>query len=149
MGCKTCNQKKEKERVINDDKDTLDVNLLPKSVQQGGFENGSIAFKIIAFLVIVIAIPLIIVVLVGQIFLHFFLPKSLPKVTSKFRNFFIGLLNRYGKYRHDKEVRKRKRQFEKNAGYLEDIKLVNVVDYEETSEFDDVEVHDNNNDVKK
>jgi hypothetical protein len=118
-------------------------------VQKGGFENGSIAFKIIAFLVIVIAIPLVIVVLIGQIFLHFFLPKSLPKVTSKFRNFFVGLLNRYGKYRHDKEVRKRKRQFEKNAGYEEDSKLVNVVDYEETSEFDDVEVHDNNNDVKK
>ena len=46
-------------------------------------------------------------------------------------------------------MRKRKRQFEKNAGYEEGSKLVNVVDYEETSEIDDVEVHDNNNDVKK
>lgn len=147
MGCSTCKQKNEKEKV-NDD-ETLEINFVPKSIQENGLENGSFAFKLIAFLVIIIALPLVLSVLIVQMFLHFFLPKSLPKVSKGFKNFFVGLLNRYGKYRHDKEVRKRRRQFEKNLGYEEDSELVNDTDYEEDSELNDIEVHENNNDVKK
>ena len=148
MGCSTCKQKKEKEMGINDD-NTLNINFVPKSVQEGGLMEGSFIFKLIAFIVTIIAIPMVLLVLIFQMFFHFFLPKSLPKVTKKFKDFFIWILNSYAKFRHNKEVRKRKKQFEKNAGYEEDSELVNVVDYEENSEFDDVEVHENNNNVKK
>ncbi len=149
MGCKTCKQnKKQKEKVVNDEKDTLDINFVPKSVREGGFENGSFVFKLIAFVVILISLPLVLSVLIIQMFLHFFLPKSLPKVTKKVRNFFKGLIYKYASFRHDREVRKRKKQFEKNSGYEEGSELVNVVDYDET-EINEVEVHENNNDVKK
>jgi len=149
MGCKTCKQNKnQKEKVVNEDNDTLDINFVPKSVREGGFENGSFIFKLVAFIVILIALPLVLTVLIVQMFLHFFLPKSLPKVTKKFKNFFTGLIYRYGKFRHDREVRKRKKQFERNLGYEEDSELINVVDYEEEV-VNDIEVHENNNDVKK
>jgi hypothetical protein len=46
-------------------------------------------------------------------------------------------------------LKKRKKQFEGNKGYEEGSDLVEVVDYEENSEFSDIEVHENNNDVKK
>jgi hypothetical protein len=140
MGCSTCKQKgKKEESVVTDD--TLEINFVPKSVRENGLENGSIAFKIIAFIVVVIALPLVISVLVVQMFLHFFIPKALPKVSKGFKNFFVNLLNRYGKFRHDREVRKRKRQFEKNRGYEDGSDLVDVTDYEEYS---DIEVHENN-----
>lgn len=138
MGCNTCKQKaqkKQKEEDVVVDEDKMTINLLPKSVQENGLDGGSIPFKIIAFLVILIAIPLIILVLVGQIFLHFFLPKTLPKVSKSIKNFFINMLNRYAKFRHDKEVRKRKKQFEKTINYVED-------DNEE-NEFSEVEIYDN------
>jgi hypothetical protein len=138
MGCNTCKQKAQKKQKKEDivvDEDKMTINLLPKSVQENGLDGGSIPFKIIAFLVILIAIPLIILVLVGQIFLHFFLPKTLPKVSKSIKNFFINMLNRYAKFRHDKEVRKRKKQFEKTINYVED-------DNEE-NEFSEVEIYDN------
>ncbi len=83
-------------------------------------------------------------------FLHFFIPKALPKATKKFKGFFLGLLNRYAQFRHDREVKKREKQFYKNASYEEESETINSVDYEESSDnFNDIDVHENNNDVKK
>jgi hypothetical protein len=69
------------------------------------------------------------------------MPKSLPKASKRVTGFFMGVLNRYAKFRHDKEVRKRKRQFEKTVGYEE------VPDTTEDTDEDysDISVHENNN----
>jgi len=145
MGCKTCKDKKgskqnnqnnmnEKERVISDDT----INLIPESIANGDF-SGNFMFKVVAFIVMTLAIPLIILVLMGQMFLTFFMPKSLPKVSKKVKGFFMGGIKGYAKFRHDKEVRKRKRQFEKNQGYEEGSELIDIEDYT------DINVHEDNN----
>ena len=142
MECKTCKEKSNKRKSPNGE--NLEVNLIPKSIQEGDY-SGNFFFKLIAFVVITIAIPFIILVLLGQIFLTFFLPKSLPKVSKKFKGFFINLLIRYGKFRHDREIKKRQRQFEKNANYVEEedkVKKTEKVDNVK-SEFDDIEIFQN------
>ncbi len=133
MGCKTCKQKKQKQKK---EKGDYKINLLPKNVQESGLENGSFIFKLIAFLAVAMVLPLILVVLVGQIFMSFFTPKFLPKITNRFKNFFIGLMDRYSKFKYNREVKKREMQFSTNRGYEEGSELVEV---------SDVEVHDNNN----
>ena len=136
MGCDTCKQNKKTSEQKN--KETIDINFIPESIQQGSY-NGNFFIKLISFFVIIISLPLILLVLLGQIFLQFFLPKSLPKITQKFKGFFVGILQRYGKFIHDREVRKRKKQFEKNRGYTTDPNGI---------EIDEVELFDNNN-IKK
>lgn len=142
MECKTCKEKSNKRKLPNED--NLEVNLIPKSFQEGDY-NGNFFFKIIAFFVVAIAIPFIILVLLGQIFMTFFLPKSLPKVTKKFKGFFINLLNIYGKFRHDREIKKRQRQFEKNVNYVEELEKEESVEKVEKvkSDFDDIEIFEN------
>jgi len=136
MGCETCKQKKESSEQKN--KKTVDINFIPESIQEGNY-NGNFFIKLITFFVIILALPLILIVLLGQIFLQFFLPKSLPKVTKKFKGFFVSILESYGKFIHNREVKKRKKQFEKNREYTTDPKGI---------EIDEVELFDNNN-IKK
>lgn len=157
MGCNTCKQKKENKKTTNKNKEneTIDINFFPKSVQEGGLDNGSFVFKVIAFFVVIITLPLILIVLLGNLFLQFFLPKSLPKVSNFFKNLVMGGLNRYAKFKHDREVKKRKQQFEKNRGYEEKSELVEVSDIEENNdetseEFVDINIYEKkNNKVKK
>ena len=146
MGCKTCKDKKgskqnnqnnmnEKDYVVPGN-DT--INLIPEEIANGDF-SGNFMFKVVAFIVMTLAIPLIIIVLMGQMFLTFFMPKSLPKVSKKVKGFFMGGIKGYAKFRHDKEVRKRKRQFEKTMGYEEGSELIDIEDYT------DINVHEDNN----
>ena len=72
MGCSTCKQKKENNPINGID--MPDVDLIPKSFSDGDF-SGNVLFKIIAFVVVILAIPFIILVLIGQIFFTFFAPK--------------------------------------------------------------------------
>lgn len=135
MECKTCNQKSKKEGKQNQ---TMDINLIPESIQNGNY-NGNFFFKIIAFLAIIVVLPLIILVLVGQIFLTFFLPKSLPKVSKKFKDFFIGILTSYAKFRHNREVKKREKQFKDTITYEEKPKKESEI----KTDFDDIEIFEN------
>jgi hypothetical protein len=138
MGCDTCKQKKESSKQKNKNKESIDINFIPESIQEGNY-NGNFFIKLISFFVIIMALPLIIIVLFGQIFLQFFLPKLLPKVSKKFKGFFMGILRIYGRFIHDREVKKRKKQFEKNREYTTDTKGI---------EIEEVELFDNNN-IKK
>ena len=148
MECKTCKEKSNKGKVT--DGKNLEVNLIPKSFQEGDY-SGNFFFKIIAFVVVAIAIPFIILVLLGQIFMNFFFPKHLPKVTKKFKGFFINLLNSYGKFKYNREIKKRERQFEKNVKYTDKVenKKVDEVEKQKESvdevqtEFDDIEIFEN------
>ena len=161
MGCKTCKDKKKSnqnnqnnvdyenvgsggggpDRVIEND-DT--INLIPEAFQNGDF-SGNFMFKVVAFIVMLIAIPLITIVLIGKMFLTFFMPKSLPKASKRVTGFFMGVLNRYARFRHDKEVRKRKRQFEKNVGYEEVPDTTEDTDEDTDEDYSDISVHENNN----
>ena len=155
MGCKTCKDKKKSKRNNQDDveyenvgsgnpdvviEDDDVINLIPESFQNGDF-SGNFMFKVIAFIVMTIAIPLIIVVLMGKMFLTFFMPKSLPKASKRVTGFFMGGFKLYAKFIHDKEVRKRKKQFEKNGGYEE---VPNTSEYED-EDFVDINIHKDNN----
>jgi hypothetical protein len=142
MECKTCKEKSNKRKLPGEK--NLEINLIPKSIQEGEY-NGNFFFKIIAFVVVAIAIPFIILVLLGQIFMTFFLPKSLPKVTKKFKGFFINLFNIYGKFRHDREIKKRQRQFEKNVNYVEELEKEESVEKVDKvkSDFDNIEIFEN------
>ena len=135
MECKTCKQKNQKSN--NSEKQTkgngINMNIIPEEIQNGEY-GGNFFFKIIAFLAIILVLPLIILVLVGQIFLTFFLPKSLPKVTKKFKDFFMGILNMYGKFVYNKKIKKREKQFGKTDSYEE--KPINE------TEFDNIEIFD-------
>ena len=142
MGCKTCKEKKKSEQNNMNNKDYVSnddtINLVPDSIANGDF-SGNFMFKVVAFIVMILAVPLIIIVLIGQVFLTFFMPKSLPKVSKKVKGFFMGGIKGYAKFRHDKEVRKRKRQFEKSVGYEEGSELIDIEDYTE------INVHEKNN----
>ena len=148
MECKTCKEKSNKRKLPGED--NLEVNLIPKSFQEGDY-SGNFFFKIIAFVVVTIAIPFIILVLLGQIFMNFFFPKHLPKVTKKFKGFFINLLNSYGKFKYNREIKKRERQFEKNVKYTDKVENEKVVEVEKQkenvdevqTEFDDIEIFEN------
>ena len=130
MECKTCKQKNQKS---NNKGETINMNIIPEEIQNGNY-NGSLFFKLIAFLAIIIVLPFIILGLVGQIFLTFFMPKSLPKVTKKIKNFFIGILNMYAKFVYNKKIKKRENQFGKTDSYEEKPK--------NETEFDNIEIFD-------
>ena len=144
MECKTCKEKSKKS--TNQQKQgTIDINLIPESIQNGNY-NGNFFFKLIAFFTILIALPLIILVLMGQIFMTFFLPKSLPKVTKKLKGFFMSILNGYAKFRYNREIKKRENQFSENVDYVEELKN----DSDKNKDFDDIEIFEQkNNKIKK
>jgi|TARA_R110000751_G_scaffold88928_2_gene175637 predicted membrane protein len=135
MGCTTC---KEKNQNNNENGSVDTINLIPDSIANGDF-SGNFFFKLITFFVITIAIPFIILVLVVQLFLTFFLPKSLPKVSKKFKAFLMSGFTIYASFKLKREAKKRKRQFEKNQGYEEGSELIDIEDYT------DINVHEDNN----
>tara|TARA_R110002020_G_scaffold68961_1_gene179856 strand:+ start:1928 stop:2344 length:417 start_codon:yes stop_codon:yes gene_type:complete len=135
MGCTTCKEKNQNNNV-NGSVDT--INLIPDSIAKGDF-SGNFFFKLITFFVITIAIPFIILVLVVQLFLTFFMPKSLPKVSKKFKAFLMSGFTIYASFKLKRDLKKRKRQFEKNQGYEEGSELIDIEDYT------DINVHEENN----
>ena len=149
MGCKTCKNKKGPKQNKQNNQNNMDekdndpigkdtINLIPESMVDGDF-SGNFMFKVVAFIVMTLAIPLVIIVLMGQMFLTFFMPKSLPKASKKVKGFFMGGIKGYANLLAKKEIRKRKRQFEKNQGYEEGSELIDIEDYS------DIDVHEDNN----
>jgi hypothetical protein len=139
MGCKTCKQKNQNGSAAGDI--LSDMELIPKSFTDGEF-SGNILLKIIAFAVVLLAMPLVLLVLIGQIFTTFFFPKSLPKATKKLKSVGMFFVEKYVKFKYKKEMRRRKKQFGKNKGYEEGSELVDVENYT------DINVHEKNNDEK-
>lgn len=122
MGCNTCKQSNQ--NVMNEEGDT--IRLLPENLYDGSF-----LFKVIAFFSVLVAIPFILLVLIGQIFLSFFFPKSLPKVMKKFKSFFMGIFTKYAEFKVKRVLKKRERQFNKTKEYVsKDIEEVEIYDNE-------------------
>ena len=132
MACKTCEQKEKKN--LKENQETVSIKLLPEQIANGDF-SGNFFFKLISFVVLVIAIPLIIVVLIGQVFLTFFFPKSLGKLKTKIKKSFMSLFEKIVRLRYNRTIKKRERDFR------------NKKDYD--SEFVDIQVHEDNNSEKK
>lgn len=136
MGCSTCKQKKENNP--SNGGDIPDINLLPESFTNGEF-SGSLIFKIIAFVVITAAIPLIILALLGQLFFTFFAPKKLPKITKKLKSGGMYIFKKYVEFKYSKSIKKREKQFTDNKGYEQDSELT------DDEVLNDIIVHNNNN----
>ena len=123
MGCSTCKQSNSGLVTEIPSEDT--IRLLPSDLSGSSF-----LFRLIAFFVIVIAIPLVILVLVGQMFFAFFIPKKLDKVSGGFRKFLMGIFTKYAEFKMKRELRKREKQFKKTTDYV-------------SKDIDDLEIYDN------
>ena len=124
MGCNTCKQSNS--TTVNAG-DVESVKLLPDNLYDGTF-----FFKLIAFFVILIAIPFILIVLVVQLFLTLFLPKKLPSASKKFKDFLMGIFSKYAEFKVKRTMKKRERQFKNTTEYVnKDIEEVEIYDNEE------------------
>jgi len=125
MGCNTCKQSNA--GPIDNVGEEQTVSLLPDNLYDGTF-----LFKVVAFFAITVAIPFILLILIGQVFLSFFFPKSLPKVAKKFRGFFMGIFAKYAEFKLKRNMKKRDRQFKKTVDYVsKDIEEVEIYDNKE------------------
>jgi hypothetical protein len=124
MGCNTCKQSNA--GTIDNGAEEQTVRLLPDNLSDGTF-----LFKVVAFFSILVAIPFLLVLLVGQVFLSFFFPKSLPKVGGKIKQFFMGIFMKYAELKVKRNAEKREKQFKKTIEYVnEDIEEVEIYDNE-------------------
>ena len=149
MGCNECKKKQNRTEyqapngdTIIDDPSGDSVNLIPGEL--GNSLNNSFILKFVIFIVIGLTLPLIILALFYQLFMTFFFPTSLTKLNGKLRLWARTKLDTYARYRHDKEVEKRRKEFMNNRGYEEDSELVEI----EVWEDEDVEVEESNTNNK-
>jgi hypothetical protein len=123
MGCNTCKQSNSGLVTEIPSEDT--IKLLPSDLSGSSF-----LFRLIAFFVITISIPLVVLVLIGQMFFAFFIPKKLDVVTIKFKKFLMDIFTKYAEFKMKRELRKREKQFKKTTEYI-------------SKDIDDVEIYDN------
>jgi hypothetical protein len=114
MGCNECKQKKEQQG--SSESETINIPLIPEAIVNGQY-NGNFLFKLVTFGVIIIAIPFIIVILICQMFLTFFLPNSVTDVTSVFINFIKKIIEKYGMYKAKRELKRRAKEFSNTTSY--------------------------------
>ncbi len=133
MGCDTCKQKNSKNLGEGET-----INLLPSEIIKGDFSISGILIKFIAFVVILIAIPPIILILAVQLFLQFFFPKSLIKLTKKLNSVVSNIFTKYSSFIVNRKIKKREKQFQNNTKY----EVENYVN--ETGQEFEFEVYENN-----
>ncbi len=110
MGCKECKSKQGQKS------ESTTIPLMPESIANGDY-NGNFLYKVAAFIAIIVAIPFLIVILLGQMFLAFFVPKSKFDFTSKFVKFFENILKWYAKRKATKELNRREKEFSDTISY--------------------------------
>ena len=113
MGCKECKSKKGKQGQKSE---STTIPLMPESIANGDF-GGNFLFKVVAFAAIVVAIPFLIIILLGQTFITFFLPKIKFDFTGKLTNLFKKLVMWYAKRKATKELKKKEEEFKGNLNY--------------------------------
>jgi hypothetical protein len=127
MGCETCKNKNQTQNIGSGEIKNID--FMPESFVAGDF-SGNFLLKVIVFGVLVIGIPFIVLALVIQVFLHFFLPKSAGKVAIKVKSFVKGLIEKWVVRKHKKEIKRREKSFGKNRSYDNDSELLDLEVYE-------------------
>ena len=127
MGCNTCNQQNQNQ----EEKDNISLvsdQLMNSKVSDYFF------IKVGTFIAVVLALPFIVLALVFQVFIHFFIPKKVNGINKKFRNGFTNLFVRLHKFRIKKEMKKRENQFKNNGGYDENSELLDIEVYEDSED---------------
>ncbi len=130
MGCSTCKQ----------NQSSIDKAM---SVEMPGGEiyNGHFFLKVVTFIALLVAVPLVIVVLIGQIFLTFFVPSKVDDIKKRFNNFFkrmaVGVFAIFAKIKERKILRKQ-RKFNKTTSYYDEpeIEVFDINDVEGNNEKD-------------
>lgn len=110
MGCKECKKKQGQKN------ESTTIPLMPESIVKGDY-NGNFLFKVVTFLGVILLLPFIFIILIGQMFLTFFLPKSKGDFTNKFVNIFTIIIEKYGKYKAKKIIKRRNKDFNNNINY--------------------------------
>ena len=131
MGCKNCNQTESIESTASTENSNEFISALSADEFQGG-----ILLKLVIFIVLILAIPLIMVVLLLQVFLAFFIPKSISSVNNGIKGFFSNIFNGITTFIAKRKVKRVERKYRANRGY------------EDGSELLDVEVFDNEGEPK-
>lgn len=134
MGCNTCNQQNQN----HEEKDN--ISLVSDQLMNSKVSDYFL-IKVGTFIAVVLALPFIILALVFQVFIHFFLPKSVNGINKKFRNGFTKLFVGLHKFRIKKEMKKRENQFKNNGGYDENSELLDIEVYEDIEDNKKVEVN--------
>jgi hypothetical protein len=131
MGCSTCKQENQSNMV----------NAISSEMPGGEIYNGHFFLKVATFIALLVAVPLIIVILICQIFLTFFVPSKVNNIKKKFNNFFKKIISKVFslmvKIKENKILRKQ-RQFNKTTSYYEepDIEVFDINDIEDNNDKD-------------
>jgi len=122
MGCSECKKKKEQKEFDTQENGSqekgqklVDIDFNTLSKMDG--TKGNYLLKLVIMVVVILALPFIMVILVGQIFFQFFTPKFVPIITQKTNNFFTNLLNKFAHRRAEQQIKKREKQFENSIEY--------------------------------
>jgi len=130
MGCSTCKQ----------NQSSIDKAM---SVEMPGGEiyNGHFFLKVVTFIALLVAVPLVIVVLLCQVFLTFFVPSKVDDVKKRFNKFLkriaVGIFSIFAKIKERKILRKQ-RKFNKTTSYYDEpeIEVFDINDVEDNNEKD-------------
>ena len=137
MGCTTCKEKNQRRNSGKNKPDNV-IDLVPPELFSEDY-TGNFMFRVVTFVVITAAIPFIILIMVGKIFLTFFMPKLEGGVAKLFGTIWGSAWRKFATIRYKKEILRRKSQFENNEGYEEGSELIDIEDYTE------INVHEKNN----
>jgi|3_EtaG_2_1085321.scaffolds.fasta_scaffold08519_2 hypothetical protein len=123
MGCDKCKQKKGTQKSQQNNKgneplsDKKTIPLIPGVGADGAF-NGGILLKLVTFIILTAGLPLILIVVLLQVFSAFFMPSwDKKKKSSGLVGIIKKILRKYATYRRKKELKKRDKQFQDNMGY--------------------------------
>ena len=111
MGCNNCNQTKE---TVNKNVIGSGLNQLVADDYQGHF-----GLKVVTFIVLLLAIPLIIVVLILQVFGTFFVPTSFDRVKKSLSGWFRKGFESWAERKAKKTAEKRRKEFFGTTEYTE------------------------------
>ena len=122
MGCNTC--KTQKQTNQNNIGSSIPNNL----------NSENIFIRIIAFFSVMISLPFIFLVLLGQVFIAFFLPKFYDSISKKFSDAYKNVLINTSSNKVKAELEKREEQFKDNGDYTIDSNLLSVNVYDDNNE---------------
>ena len=121
MGCNTCKQNNSNQNSI--------TNSLPNDIT-----SNNVFFRIIAFFSVMMALPFVLLVLLSQIFIAFFFPKSYENISKRFSNVYRNIVENKINKRREKEYLKRQEEFKVKGDYSEDSELLDIEVYEVNNE---------------
>jgi hypothetical protein len=134
MGCKNCKQKKQNEEARPQSNEEPTQEPIMTNIMSDADIGGGFLMKIVIFMVLVVSIPLIIVVLIFQVFLNFFLPKYVYKINGNIKKFFRGLIDKYVVFIKEQQLKKKEKSFSQNRGYEEGSDLLDIEVYEDLTD---------------